>query len=566
MRIQADHVSFRYDKLPVLTDISLDIREGTLTVLCGVTGSGKSTLLRLLSGLAQPASGTIAFDGGQPPAGKVSMVFQQPETQLFAGSVHKELEYGLAERGVPGPQRLELIRSALARVGLPYDEFGRRSPFLLSGGEKRRLCIAAAIASAPGLLVLDEPTAGLDPQAAEALLEMLRGLRRSGLTLVVGTHELDSFLPMADKVIVMSQGTVYYDGPSLALSADPLLLTGAGLAPPAYMRLGHSLRERGLLTELPDSLDSLLAELEKQPIAAPAAELLPAAPGEQSPGRSPGGSGRLRPAAGNEDSRSTSGVNTEAAPAQKLWQRLDPRVKWLGMVLGTLVVLGMDALLPLVLAVGLIAGLMLSARIPWRRTVRFFRPFLLMFLFLWLLSSLSWSSPDYTLGPVGVSAAGMARGGLNVLRFLLLIALGFLFTETTTGAPLREGLEWGIAPLRKLGVRTRNWSLAVSVTLQFVPWILGKLAQLQLALDSRGRKARGLARYSPRQAALLIVPLLILVIGMGDELATAVESRGYDPAKERTPSYRLSWQNRDTLALLFILLAAALLWTVSRFS
>ncbi|WP_039838764.1 AAA family ATPase, partial [Paenibacillus sonchi] len=81
--------------------------------------------------------------------------------------------------------------------------------------------------SAPGLLVLDEPTAGLDPQAAEALLEMLRGLRRSGLTLVVGTHELDSFLPMADKVIVMSQGAVYYDGPALALSADPLLLTGA---------------------------------------------------------------------------------------------------------------------------------------------------------------------------------------------------------------------------------------------------------------------------------------------------------------------------------------------------
>ncbi|MNC38272.1 Energy-coupling factor transporter transmembrane protein EcfT [compost metagenome] len=99
-----------------------------------------------------------------------------------------------------------------------------------------------------------------------------------------------------------------------------------------------------------------------------------------------------------------------------------------------------------------------------------------------------------------------------------------------------------------------------------MPWILDKLAQLQLALDSRGRKARGLARYSPRQAALLIVPLLILVIGMGDELATAVESRGYDPTRERTPSYRLSWQNRDTLALLYILLAAALLWTVSRFS
>ncbi|OKP66275.1 hypothetical protein A3842_29755 [Paenibacillus sp. P3E] len=564
MRIQANHVFFSYDRLPVLTDINLDIREGTLTVLCGVTGSGKSTLLRLLSGLAEPAAGTILLDGGQAAAGNVSMVFQQPETQLFAGSVYQELEYGLAERGVPGPQRLELIRSALARVGLPYDEFGGRSPFLLSGGEKRRLCIAAAIASLPGLLVLDEPTAGLDPQAAGSLLELLRGLRRSGLTLVIGTHDLDSFLPIADEAIVLSQGAVHYSGPASTLSADPLVLTGAGLEPPAYSRLGHRLRQRGLLAELPDSLDSLLAALAEQPLPAPPEEAPPAS--VQIPRLSWSGGENLLPAKGNTAGRSSAATDIQTASARKPWQRLDPRVKWLGMVLGTLAVLGMQALLPLLLASGLIAGLMLSARIPWQRTIRFFRPFLLMFLFLWLLSALTWSSPDYKLGPVGLSLAGMERGGLNVLRFLLLVALGFLFTETTTGAHLREALEWGITPLKKLGIRTRNWSLAVSVTLQFVPWILDKLAQLQLALNSRGRKARGMARYTPRQVALLIVPLLILVIGMGDELATAVESRGYDPTKERTPAYLLSWQNRDTLVMLCILLAAALLWTVSRFS
>ncbi|MBW4082124.1 ATP-binding cassette domain-containing protein [Paenibacillus sp. S150] len=563
MRIQASRVSFRYDNLSVLTDINLDIREGTLTVLCGVTGSGKSTLLRLLSGLAQPAAGTIVFDGGNPAAREVSMVFQQPETQLFAGSVHKEIEYGLAQRGVPGPQRLELIRSALASVGLPYEEFGGRSPFLLSGGEKRRLCIAAAVASLPGVLILDEPTAGLDPQAAESLLDMLQGLRRNGLTLVIGTHDLDSFLPVADEVIVMSQGAVYYNGPASALSGDLLALTGAGLTPPAYLRLGYSLRQRGLLAGLPDSLDSLLAGLQTLTLPPPPENGPPPAGNVQCRDGCQGGT---LPAEADTDSPGAVAGNTGPAVAGQLWQLLDPRVKWLGMVLGTLVVLGMDDLLPLLLAAGLIAGLILSARIPGRRTVRFFRPFLLMFLFLWLLSALSWNSPDYALGPVGISLEGMERGGLNVLRFLLLIALGFLFTETTTGAPLREALEWGIAPLRRLGVRTRNWSLAVSVTLQFVPWILGKLAQLQLALNSRGRKTRGLARWTPRQVALLIVPLLILVIGMGDELATAVESRGYDPSRERTPSYRLSWQKRDTLALLCILPAAALLWLVPQFS
>lgn len=563
MNLQAEGVSFRYDKTPALTDIHLDIREGTLTLLCGVTGSGKSTLLRLLSGLAEPASGKVSYDGGEMPPGAVAIVFQQPETQLFAGSVHKDMEYGLEQRGVPKHQRLALIRSALSEVGLPYEEFGSRSPFLLSGGEKRRLCIAGAIAARPGLLILDEPTAGLDPKAARSLLDMLRGLRRSGLTLIIGTHDLDSFLPMAEEVIIMSQGSISYNGPAAVLAADPQPLSSAGLTPPAYTRIGQSLQERGLLDVLPGSLEALLEELGKHPLPVPPEE-----------GRFISEEGRINssrqeelfPAEADFFQSGTEAGHAEAAPDRRLWQRLDPRVKWLGMVLGTLVILGMDSPLPLLLSAGLITGMICSAGISWRRTVRFFRPFLLMFLLLWLLSSLSWESPEFTLGPIGFSLAGIVRGGLNVLRFLLLISLGFLFTETTTGAPLREGLEWGIAPLKKLGIRTRNWSLAVSVTLQFVPWILGKLAGLQLALSSRGRRTKGLSRWTPRQMGLLIVPLLILVIGMGDELATAIEARGYDPGKERTPSYRLAWQQHDTLALLCILLAAALLWGVSQFT
>ncbi|WP_019914854.1 ATP-binding cassette domain-containing protein [Paenibacillus sp. HW567] len=559
MRLQAEGVSFQYDKTAALADIHLDIREGTLTLLCGITGSGKSTLLRLLSGLAEPAAGKVSYDGGGMPPGAVAMVFQQPETQLFASSVHKDMEYGLEQRGVPKHQRLELIRSALSEVGLPYEEFGSRSPFLLSGGEKRRLCIAGAIAARPGLLILDEPTAGLDPKAARSLLDMLRGLRRSGLTLIIGTHDLDSFLPMADEVIIMSQGSICYNGRAATLAADPSPLSSAGLTPPAYTRIGQRLRQRGLLDSLPGSLETLLEELGKRPLPVPPEEGL-LIPGE----------GRYSSSRQDElvppEADSTEAGHAEAAPARRLWQKLDPRVKWLGMVLGTLVILGMNSLVPLLLSAGLITGMIISAGIPWRRTARFFRPFLLMFLFLWLLSALSWELPDYTLGPIGFSLAGIVRGGLNVLRFLLLISLGFLFTETTTGAPLREGLEWGIAPLKKLGIRTRNWSLAVSVTLQFVPWILGKLAQLQLALSSRGRKTKGLSRWTPRQMALLIVPLLILVIGMGDELATAIEARGYDPSKERTPSCRLAWQQSDTLALFGILLAAASLWGVSQFA
>lgn len=169
MRIHTEHLSFCYEGgRPAVQDISLDIPTGILTVLCGVNGSGKSTLLRLLAGLAQPSSGQILYDHGKKTdyktAEAASMVFQQPETQLFAGTVHKDIEYGLMERGVSKEKRTEIIAGALAKTGLAYDEFAGRSPFLLSGGEKRRVCIAGALAVQPGLLILDEPTAGLDPR------------------------------------------------------------------------------------------------------------------------------------------------------------------------------------------------------------------------------------------------------------------------------------------------------------------------------------------------------------------------------------------------------------------
>ncbi|MBT2291288.1 ATP-binding cassette domain-containing protein [Paenibacillus albidus] len=558
MRIQLENVSYQYDRKPALHGICLNIEQGSLTVLCGVTGSGKSTLLRLIAGLEQPDSGSISCGENEEESARpiAAMVFQQPETQLFAGTVYKDIEYGLEQHGVPKALWQERVRSALAQVGLPYESYSRRSPFLLSGGEKRRVCIAGAIAAHPGLLVLDEPTAGLDPPAAAALLDKVQQLRADGLTIVIGTHDLDSFLPIADKVVVLSQGAVCYSGPVDPLNADPGPLYAAGLTAPAYIRIGRTLRERGRLEpqHKPRSLDELLGRLRSHPLPIPGSR----SPGTTtSSGHQPSGEKRLLPPLPPK------APEPETAARTDRWLSLDPRVKWLGMALGSIVILRMGALLPLLLATAMIGGLLLSAEIPWKRMLRFFRPFLVMFLFLWLLSALSWDSPDFTLGPLGFSGEGFLQGGLAVLRFLLLIAIGFLFTETTTGAPLREGLEWAIAPLERLGIRTRNWSLAISITLQFVPWILERLAQLQLALRSRGRQKGRLAHWTPRQISLLIVPLLILVISMGDELATAIESRGYDPRKKRTPSYVLVWHTRDTIALVCIVLSAAVLWVYS---
>ncbi|WP_151733606.1 ATP-binding cassette domain-containing protein [Paenibacillus tengchongensis] len=549
MSVRAEHLYYQYGTgRPVLRDVSLHIPGGTLTVLCGMTGSGKSTLLRLMAGLTEPAAGTVTRGAASPDT--AALVFQQPETQIFTGSVQQEVEYGLRQHHVPKDQRKDLIAAALDQAGLPYGTFAERSPFLLSGGEQRRLCIACALAVSPGLLLLDEPTAGLDPQAAQALLQLIQELRGSGVTLIVSTHDLDSFLHLADKVVVMKQGAVHYDGPAAPLLADFRLLEAAGLAPPAWARIGQRLTQRGLLERMPGHIGELLAGLAAQPLPVPAGEGL-------RPASAPAAAAVPLP----DTAAAPEPPDTPAMPG---WRGLDPRVKWLGMALGSLTLLGMKTLLPLLLAAALVALLLLSAGISRRRVLRFFRPFLLMFLFIWAVSGLEWRAPDVAWGPLGFSMEALKRGGLSVLKFLLLLSLGFLFTETTTGAPLREGLEWAIAPLRKLGIRTRSWSLAVTVTLQFVPWILDRLARLQLALKSRSGSGRRRGRWSPRQIAMLMVPLLIMVIGMGDELSTAVESRGYDPDKPRSAAIQLQWRSRDTAALLAVLLAAASLWWCSR--
>ncbi|WP_025693086.1 energy-coupling factor ABC transporter ATP-binding protein, partial [Paenibacillus zanthoxyli] len=154
MPVQLTGVSYLYGQSPALRNIDLLIPEGGVTVLCGVTGSGKSTLLRLLSGLAKPSLGSIDY----PPessAASVSIVFQQPDSQLFAGSVRQDVEYGLEQRDVPEPRRSEAAARAMEQAGLDPKRYGQRSPFLLSGGEKRRVCIAGAIAPLPKLLLLD---------------------------------------------------------------------------------------------------------------------------------------------------------------------------------------------------------------------------------------------------------------------------------------------------------------------------------------------------------------------------------------------------------------------------
>jgi energy-coupling factor transporter ATP-binding protein EcfA2/energy-coupling factor transporter transmembrane protein EcfT len=567
MRIQLSDVAFRYEQEVVLRNLNLEISSGSLTVFCGPTGSGKSTLLRVISGLEAPSSGTISYSEANPRR-SMAIVFQSPETQIFASTVQQDLEYGLKLRGIPKQERAQKAAEALRNVGLEPAEFFERSPFLLSGGEKRRVVIAGALALNPQVLILDEPTAGLDPAACRELLDVLKRLRERGLTILVSTHDLDLFFPVADQVCVLRQGELHFSGSARELVASPDILESAGLKLPTAARIAYRLREKGIALEIPVGVEELVTALKKMRF-----EVNPPSSAQEGRGSAWGESSEIQSAqkskleekADVEREQEDASFGLDWNFVQKngsLVHRLDPRMKWLGMLVLSFALLQIRSEVGVVIAILWLAWLMRIADLTLRKMFAYLRPFLIMFSFLWMVSAIViGGGGDLSLGSVGISYEGVVQGGLGVLRFLFVIALGFVFTETTTGAPLREGFEWGIRPLRKINVPTRELSLAVSIALQFVPWILEKVLQLREALVSRGLDTAGIRKWTLHQIVLLIVPLLILVIKMGDELATAIESRGYDKQVERTSWYQLRWTGTDTIASVMVIgIAGLLLW------
>ncbi len=239
-----------------LSDVSLTIEAGSFTALAGHTGSGKSTLVQHLNGLLQPDSGTVLVDGtdigkkgaeAKKAKHSVGMVFQYPEHQLFEETVEKDVAFGPMRLGLSAQEVEERVRAALDFVGLPVSEFGVRSPFALSGGQRRRAAIAGVLALKPRYLVLDEPTAGLDPRASAALLARLAELHeQGGVTIVLVSHNMDDIAHYADRLIVMHAGGVTLEGAPREVFFAKERLAEAGLRAPHLVELLEELREKGL--------------------------------------------------------------------------------------------------------------------------------------------------------------------------------------------------------------------------------------------------------------------------------------------------------------------------------
>ena len=251
-----------------LSDVTLEIQDGSYTAIIGHTGSGKSTLLQLLNGLLRPTEGTIQFedfvlDNHSEPKEmkylrkKVGLVFQFPESQLFAETVLTDVAFGPQNFGVPKEKAEEIAKEKLAIVGLEESIYDK-SPFELSGGQMRRVAIAGILAIEPEILVLDEPTAGLDPAGRKELMALFETLHKNGMTLVLVTHTMDDVANFADTVFALEAGKLVLNGSPREVFQQVDYLHKLQLGVPQVTNFALQLKQRGMdLERLPIKIEEL---------------------------------------------------------------------------------------------------------------------------------------------------------------------------------------------------------------------------------------------------------------------------------------------------------------------
>ena len=283
MSIEAVHLTHCYSegsafRTVALDDVSFRIDEGEFVGIIGHTGSGKSTLVQHLNGLLKPSSGQVLIDGEdlngehvnrRALRQRIGLVFQYPEYQLFEETVAKDIAFGPKNQGLSADEINDRVHYAMDCVHLDYEKYADRSPFELSGGQMRRVAIAGVLAMRPSFLILDEPTAGLDPKGRDRILSILEDLHSGEhVTMLMVSHSMDDMARLATRLIVMCEGKIVAQGTPRELFAQVDMMTSIGLDVPDAARLCRLLKDKGydIPADLyrPDELKAYLLSLWKE--------------------------------------------------------------------------------------------------------------------------------------------------------------------------------------------------------------------------------------------------------------------------------------------------------------
>ena len=527
--IEAHRVSFAYEdprgRTPareVLHAVDLSVAPGSITLVAGRTGSGKSTLLSLVAGLEEPREGIVTVGGVAPCPGDVAVAFQNPERQLFLETVASEFTFGPRNLGCREEEAARRAEAARVRCGVSRDLMAR-DPFALSGGQARRVAIASVLALDARALVLDEPTSGLDARGRRDLHALVRSLAADGMPIVVVSHDLEEWLQIASHVVLMSEGSVAWQGTVSALAQEPCAFARAGLCPPEAWTLRLLLARAGSMESDARSLnkDSSYA-LEPTPV----------------------------------DSHAT----TPAKPQQNPAQSVDTRVKLALLLALTVALFASSQPAVLVLWAVLVCVALRLSDVRPRYVLRSLRPLAILFAIVVVVNlvSLDGTADLMLAAPLGLSFAGAARAAWAMSRILVLVGAALAVSETSTPTQLADACVRLLKPLGRLGAPVGALGLVLSLALRFIPMAMEEVMRISMAQRARGvRFDEGGVVRRVRLWAAVLVPAVVSLFRRADRVAESMDARCYEAGSAgELPPHPLALRDKALLAGGVALMAA----------
>ena len=560
----ARDVAVRYEGAAALDGVTVTAAPGRVLLVAGRSGSGKSTLAGVLAGVLETDAGEARLGNSPVRPSMVGLCQQRAENQLFCDTVLDDVAFGPRNLGATTDEADARAREALRSLGVDEVLWGR-SPFALSGGQRRRVALAGVVAMRPGAYVLDEPTNGLDAEGRDQLHAVVRRLAEAGAATVVISHDVGEWLRVVDDVVLLAAGRVVWQGTADELRSDVVPFAAACMRPPLEVAVLERLAGSALAPAA--SPEFLLARLvpnqvpnqasSRAPNQVPNDAIHPAALSQVSPafGSKPAQNGQLTAKNGTNAREDGLGEATPAAanaaatpvpatatrvqrspllgsyhPADTPLHRLDARVKLACLLAVTVTLfaargaLALAAMAAAVLAAAHLGGL--SAR----ELAQGLRPTAVILAFSLLANAfVADGTASLTLvGPLGISYPGLARGALAVGRIAVLVFAALVLSATTSSTAVADALTSLMAPLGRLGVPVGDIAMTVSIALRFIPLTAEELVRIRDAQRARGVDfAQGSVPARVRRWLSVLAPLVVALFRRADDLAQAMAERCY---------------------------------------
>ena len=521
MSIIVDKVNYVYSQgtayeIQALKNINLKIEDGEFIGIIGHTGSGKSTLIQHLNGLTKATSGAIYYNGAdiydegynlKELRSKVGLVFQYPEHQLFETTIFEDVCFGPKNQGLTKEEAELRAFAALKSVGLP-EEVYYHSPFDLSGGQKRRVAIAGVLAMQPEVLILDEPTAGLDPKGRDEILDQVAKLHKErGITVILVSHSMEDVAKYVDRIIVMNQGSVMFDDIPKSVFAHYKELEAVGLAAPQVTYLMHELAAAGISVSMDDNM---LRDI-------------------------------------------TIG---QYYPADSVIHKLDPRVKLFATLIFIISLFSFKNVWGFLVATIFMFGFIELSKVPIGYMVKGLKAIVILMIITALFNLFLTSGKELvSFWIFTITYEGLRNAILMAIRLTYLILGTSVMTLTTTPNELTDGLEKALAPMNKIHVPVHEIAMMMSIALRFIPILVEETDKIMRAQMARGAdfETGGVIQRAKNMIPLL-VPLFVSAFRRANDLAMAMEARCYRGGAGRTKMKPLKYASIDYRAYVIVIL------------